>query len=143
MPKASNTASGRKAGAKKPQIDESDKENNGKKTPKAPKRVVWKSADDGVLVGVLTEQASTGHQSDNGWKSLVWTAASLALEGSELKSGGAPKNDEACLSRWGKVCTRTGVGSESAIYTMFIYSSRKCTSTSRYSVNFLGGAGIV
>ena len=108
MPKFSDTVSVKNATAKKTQIDESDKENGGKKTPRAPKRVVWKSGDDGILIGVLMEQASAGNQSDNGWKSLVWTAASLALEGSELKSGGAPKNDEACLSRWYKV--RTGIG---------------------------------
>jgi hypothetical protein len=108
MPKSSEKASSKNAAAKKTQIDESDKENSSRNTAKAPKRAVWKSTDDGVLVAVLTEQASAGHQSDNGWKSLVWTAASLALEGSELKSGGASKNDDACLSRWGKVCTGTG-----------------------------------
>ena len=113
MPKSSKAASGKKSAAENTQNDESDKENDGKKISRAPKRVVWKSTDDGVLVGVLTEQASAGNQSDNGWKSLVWTAASLALEGSEAKSGGAPKNDEACLSRWGKVRTVTGF----SIYT--------------------------
>ena len=103
MPKSS---SGKNTAAKRTQIDESDKANGGKR---APKRVIWKSSDDGVLVGVLTEQASAGHQSDNGWKALVWTAASLALQGSELKSGGAPKSDDACLSRWGKVRAVAGL----------------------------------
>ena len=77
----------------------------------------WKSSDDGVLVGVLTEQASAGHQSDNGWKALVWTAASLALQGSELKSGGAPKSDDACLSRWGKVRAVAGLFLHQALIT--------------------------
>ena len=90
-----------KAGSKPPTKtalkNDVDKEN------RALKCVVWKSHDDGVLVGVLTEHPSADNQSSNGWKSIVWMAASLALEESEMKSGGAPKMDDACLTHWGKV----------------------------------------
>jgi hypothetical protein len=101
MPKSSNTASGKKAATKTTQMDELDKGNSGKRNAEGSLSMLFGKAptpDDGVqvLVDVLTVQTSARHQSDNSWKSLLWVVASLALEGSELKSGSAPKNDEAC-----------------------------------------------
>lgn len=70
---------------------------------KPPKQAKWSSDDDAVFIEVLTEQATEGKTSDNGWKSSVWTAAMVALKGSEMFSGGAPKSAAACARHWDKV----------------------------------------
>jgi hypothetical protein len=54
-------------------------------TQKAPpKCAVWCTADDVALVSALTAKQAAGNQADNGWKPVVWTAAAVALRGSEL-----------------------------------------------------------
>ena len=56
---------------------------------------------------MLTEQQAAGNQSDNSWKSCVWTAAEHALRDSELISGGAKKDAKKCNGHWDKVRTYT------------------------------------
>ena len=68
------------------------------------KKAVWLTADDAAMIRVLTEQQAAGNQSDNGWKSLVWTMVATALQGSEVRSGGAAKTAASCSNHWGKVC---------------------------------------
>ena len=51
--------------------------------PKSPKQTKWSAANSAELIRVLTEQQATGNQSDNSWKSCVWTAAEFALRDSE------------------------------------------------------------
>ena len=54
-----------------------------KPPPKPPKQTKWSAANSAELIRVLTEQQAVGNQSDNSWKSCVWTAAELALRDSE------------------------------------------------------------
>ena len=70
---------------------------------KPPKQAKWSPDDDSVFVTLLTDQATEGKTSDNGWKSSVWTVAMVALKGSEILSGGAPKSVAVCACRWDKV----------------------------------------
>ena len=51
--------------------------------PKSPKQTKWSAANSAELIRVLTEQQAAGNQSDNSWKSCVWTAAEFALRDSE------------------------------------------------------------
>ena len=44
-----------------------------------------------------------GKTSDNGWKLFACTVAMVALKGSEMLSGGAPKSVAACALCWDKV----------------------------------------
>ncbi|KAF5362695.1 hypothetical protein D9758_011676 [Tetrapyrgos nigripes] len=53
----------------------------------------YSADDDKVLMAVFLDQKGEGNQTDNrGWKSKAINAAVKALEGSEKKSGGAPKS---------------------------------------------------
>ncbi|KAF5337577.1 hypothetical protein D9758_016830 [Tetrapyrgos nigripes] len=53
----------------------------------------YSADDDKVLMAVFLDQKGEGNQMDNGgWKSKAINAAVKALEGSEKKSGGAPKS---------------------------------------------------
>ena len=70
---------------------------------KPPKQAKWSPDDDSVLVALLTDQATEGKTSDNGWKLSVWTVAMVALKSSKMLSGGAPKLAAACACRWDKV----------------------------------------
>ncbi|KAH9980720.1 hypothetical protein BJV74DRAFT_728984, partial [Russula compacta] len=64
---------------------------------------VWCAADDAALVSALTAEQAAGNQADNGWKPVVWTAAAVALCGSELQSGSALKMDASCNTHWTKL----------------------------------------
>ena len=64
------------------------------------KNARWSKEDDATLVNLLTTHQSLGHQSDNGWKSIVWTACEEALQGSEEKSGGGAKTTNRCKEHW-------------------------------------------
>ena len=44
-----------------------------------------------MFITLLTNQTTEGKTSDNGWKLFAWTVAMVALKGSEMLSGGAPK----------------------------------------------------
>ena len=68
------------------------------------KKAVWLTSDDVEIIRVLTEQQAAGNQSDNGWKSLVWTLVAKALQESEMQSGGTAKTTTSCSGHWRKVC---------------------------------------
>ncbi|KAF5364450.1 hypothetical protein D9758_010656 [Tetrapyrgos nigripes] len=73
--------------------------NNSPKTAEKPKtprpRAVYSAANDKTMVGELLEQKWEGNNTDNGgWKGKAITAVVLALAGSEVESGGAPKSDQ-------------------------------------------------
>jgi hypothetical protein len=92
-----------------------------------PKKAVWLTADDAEMIRVLTEQQAAGNQSDNGWKSLVWTLVAKALQGSEVQSDGAAKTAASCSGHWGKVCDPLLDGTEMIFGTLTLiykYSSR-------------------
>jgi hypothetical protein len=112
----------------------------------APKKATWLMADDAEMIRVLTEQQAAGNQSDNGWKSLVWTLIAKALEGSEERSGGAAKTAASCSGHWGKVC-HPFLGRMEWIFRILtrIYdcSSRVTFSSSRPSVICLDGVGMM
>ncbi|KAF5337770.1 hypothetical protein D9758_016627 [Tetrapyrgos nigripes] len=56
-------------------------------------RANYSADDDKVLMAIFLDQKGEGNQMDNGgWKSKAINAAVKALEGSEKKSGGAPKS---------------------------------------------------
>jgi hypothetical protein len=81
------------------------------------KKAVWLTVDDAAMIQVLTEQQVAGNQSDNGWKSLVWTLVAKALQGSEELSGGAAKTPTTCSGHWGKVCGPLLDGMDDIWYT--------------------------
>jgi hypothetical protein len=106
-----------------------------------PKKAVWLMADDAEMIRVLTEQQAAGNQLDNGWKSLVWTLVAKALQGSEMRSGGAAKTAASCSGHWGKVS-----GSEMVFgipLLMYEYSSRATSSQSRPSGICPDGVGMI
>jgi hypothetical protein len=79
------------------------KQRKPKAPTKPPKQTKWSPENSAELIRVLTEQQAAGNQADNSWKGCVWTAAELALRGSELISGGAPKDAKKCNGHWDKV----------------------------------------
>jgi hypothetical protein len=89
-------------GAKLNSKPTSTKQQKPKPPPKPPKQMKWSAENSAELIRVLTEQAA-GNQADNAWKGCVWTAAELALRGSELVSGGAKKDTKKCNGHWDKV----------------------------------------
>ena len=62
------------------------------------KKAVWMTADNAEMIRVLTKQQAARNQSDNGWKSLIWTIIAKALQGSEMQSGSAAKTIASCSS---------------------------------------------
>lgn len=73
---------------------------------KPPKQAKW-SHNDSVSISLFTDQGIKGKTSDNEWKSSVWTAAMVALNSSEMLSGGAPMSAAAYAHHWDQVhkCT--------------------------------------
>ena len=67
-------------------------------------KAVWKSADDAILVATLIKERELGHQTDLGFKPVMFTACVEALRGSELTSGGVPKSSGSAKDHWDKVC---------------------------------------
>ncbi|KAJ8693953.1 hypothetical protein PTI98_008890 [Pleurotus ostreatus] len=64
------------------------------------KKAIWTDADDKALLDCLLEQQAAGNQGDNGWKTLVWTAAEESLKGSEERSKGSRKTATSCRDRF-------------------------------------------
>ena len=69
------------------------------------KKAIWTDADDKALLDCLLEQQAAGNQGDNGWKTLVWTAAEESLKGSEERSKGSRKTATSCRDRFKSVRT--------------------------------------
>ena len=63
------------------------------------KQAKWSPNNDLVFVTLLMDQATEEKTSDNGQKSFAW----VALKGSEMLSGGAPKSVAACALCWDRV----------------------------------------
>jgi len=52
-------------------------------------------------MGIFLDQKAEGNNTDNGgWKGKAITEAVKALEGGELKSGGAPKSISSIWDHW-------------------------------------------
>jgi len=60
----------------------------------------WSQEDNAVIIDLLKSHQSEGHQSDSGWKGVVWTTCEAALRGSEKQSGGGPKTANGCKEHW-------------------------------------------
>jgi len=71
--------------------------------PSNKKNARWSQEDNAVLIDLLKSHQSKGHQSDSGWKGIVWTACEEALRGSESRSGGGPKTASGCKEHWHSV----------------------------------------
>ena len=78
--------------------------------PSRKKNARWSHEDNKIFVDSLKAHQSQGHQSDNGWKNIVWTSCEVALQGSETRSGGGPKTADGCKEHWGTVCSSFGRG---------------------------------
>ena len=63
----------------------------------------WRTASDATLINCLIEQCTLGHQSDSGFKDIMFTACAEALADSHLMSGGTPKTATTCSDHWSKV----------------------------------------
>lgn len=63
----------------------------------------WDIHSDETLIGHLEECRAAGMQSDSEWKSVVWTSAVEKLAGSEVHSGGVPKDSDAIKNRFAAV----------------------------------------
>ncbi|KAF9493225.1 hypothetical protein BDN71DRAFT_1376645, partial [Pleurotus eryngii] len=63
-------------------------------------KAIWTDANDKALLDCLLEQQAAGNQGDNGWKTLVWTAAEESLKGSEERSKGSHKTATSCRNRF-------------------------------------------
>lgn len=67
-------------------------------------RVVFSEDDDKIMIQTLLDQKNEGMATDNGgWKEPALQAVVRALAGSELESGGVPKNIRNVRDHWGKV----------------------------------------
>ena len=79
----------------------------GKKGPEDASKTAakWSAADDVTLVETFKTEKDKANWGDNGPKPVVYTEAMKALAGSEVSSGGGPKNVQAIKNRWQKVCT--------------------------------------
>jgi hypothetical protein len=65
----------------------------------------WTSADEALLIEVLTREKAKGTWGDNNPKPIAFTACETALAGSEAVSGGSVKGIQAIKSRWQRVRT--------------------------------------
>jgi len=63
----------------------------------------WTAADEATLVETLIKEKRKANWGDNNPKPVAFTAVEVALAGSELVSGGAPKGVAAIKSRWQRV----------------------------------------
>ena len=77
--------------------------------PSNRKNARWSQEDNTVLIDLLKVHQSKGHQSDSGWKTIVWTACEEALRDSEIQSGGGPKTASGCKEHWLSVCPSVGI----------------------------------
>jgi len=68
--------------------------------PSNKKHARWSEEDNAIVINVLKTHQSKGHQSDSGWKGIVWTACEVALRDSEKQSGGGPKTVNGCKEHW-------------------------------------------
>jgi len=68
------------------------------------KNTRWSQEDNAALIDLLRIHQSKGHQSDSGWKNIVWTVCEVAFRDSEKKSGGGPKTVSGCKEHWHLVC---------------------------------------
>ena len=67
-------------------------------------RAVWNKHCDCILIETLEEQKENGRMTSNSsWHKEAWTAAELALAGTELISGGIKKSSQSCHDRWTSV----------------------------------------
>ncbi|KAJ3966101.1 hypothetical protein EV361DRAFT_761459, partial [Lentinula raphanica] len=68
------------------------------------RRAIFSEDDDRVMITVLLEQKLEGMASDNGgWKKPAINAVVVALEGSELTSGGSPKTFRSVQDHYSKL----------------------------------------
>jgi hypothetical protein len=66
-------------------------------------KAVWRSQDSTLLIDTLLKEREAGHQSDTGFKPVAWTACALALQGSDVVSGGIVKTASSAHDHFGKV----------------------------------------
>lgn len=67
--------------------------------------VCWSAAEDACLMRVLRQEKDNGNQSDNGWKSSVWTACEAALANlPDDDMGKGYKTASKCSDHYGNVC---------------------------------------
>jgi len=78
--------------------------------PSYKKHARWSQEDNAKLIDLLKIHQSKGHQSDSGWKGIVWTACEVAFRDSEKKSGGGPKTASGCKDHWLSVHLSPGAG---------------------------------
>jgi hypothetical protein len=71
--------------------------------PSKSTKAVWRSQDSALLIDTLLKECEAGHQSDTGFKPVTWTACALALQGSEVVSGGIMKTASSARDYFGKV----------------------------------------
>ena len=55
--------------------------------PSHKKNAQWLQEDNVTLINLLKIHQSKGHQSDSGWKGIVWTACEVAFQGSKKRVG--------------------------------------------------------
>ena len=72
----------------------------------------YSDADNKILMGVFLDQKAEGNNTDNSrQKEKAIIEAAKALEGSELKSGRAPKSISSIWDHWDQVCNILTVAS--------------------------------
>lgn len=94
------------------------------KTPSA-LRAMWNNSCDSILIETLEKEKEDGRMTSNSsWHSSVWTAAEMALDGTERSSGGGKKTADSCHNRWSAV--RTIINFQLFIYLSYcVHSSRR------------------
>lgn len=63
----------------------------------------WTSRDDIDLLDALIKQREMGRARDMKWTNEAWNEIAVALEGSEVVSGGGKKTVQQCKARWQRV----------------------------------------
>ena len=83
--------------------NQDQEENQSQTTNPNDKNSKWTSADDVKLLDALIEQRSLGRARDMKWTTEAWNEIAVALEGSEVVSGGGKKTVQQCKARWQRV----------------------------------------
>ena len=71
--------------------------------PSKSTKALWRSLDSALLIDTLLKENEARHQSDTGFKPVTWTACALALQRSEVVSGGIAKTASSARDHFSKV----------------------------------------
>lgn len=85
------------------QPSQDQEENTSSQGQNNEKNSKWTPRDDIDLLDALIKQREMGRARDMKWTNEAWNEIAVALEGSEVVSGGGKKTVQQCKARWQRV----------------------------------------